>query len=277
VQSLLRSVLRRRVPHEEVDDIIQSVVCDALGSQRIPERREELSKWLVTIAKNKAIDFFRKQRADGSCEPGDLPSPAPSFEARDLLCRIVKDACGADASKQAMHLALREGDGESYAELARFEGATQAALRQRVSRFRRSMTAKWLSAAALVLLVAGGVAAHRAFAPSTEAIAPDLDRASLEAVEPYRGDWNVVSWSGSEAFATDLGVEVRRGQVLIKSKMGGFVCEIESVTTRADGLEQWTVSSKAFGRIVATVEHHDHRAIVRLEEGRVRGTAVLEQ
>src|SRR5262249_27568874 len=41
--------VRRRVPHHEVEDVLQSVYCDALSAQRVPEQRDELSKWLVGI------------------------------------------------------------------------------------------------------------------------------------------------------------------------------------------------------------------------------------
>src|SRR5271170_1034349 len=59
VISLLRAVVGRSVPRNDVDDVVQATLCDALRARRVPDRREELSRWLVTIAKRRAADFHR--------------------------------------------------------------------------------------------------------------------------------------------------------------------------------------------------------------------------
>jgi hypothetical protein len=59
----LSSIIRRRVPSSDVDDVVQAVLCDALASHLIPIDEREISRWICGIAKNKVADFHRRANA----------------------------------------------------------------------------------------------------------------------------------------------------------------------------------------------------------------------
>ncbi len=274
VRSLLRRIVARRVPREEVEDIVQAVVCEALAAKRIPSSKDELSPWLVGIARHKVADHFRGHRDESLCDEAHI-TPSPPLEARDLLRRVLADAEVNACVRQAMNLALREADGESYADLARSEAASEAALRQRVSRFRRAMASRWLGAAGLVFLLAMTPMLPRL--PEYETIGPDLDGATLAAVDVCQGAWTVTSWTGAEPLVIGSRVNVGRGHVHLSALSGSVAFAIASVKPLGDGTEEWTLSSGAAGKIVTIVKRTGARATLTLTGGRFAGVATLER
>ena len=56
----LTALLRRRVPGQEVDDLAQTILCDALASSSIPSDPEEMRRWLIGIARHKIADYHRR-------------------------------------------------------------------------------------------------------------------------------------------------------------------------------------------------------------------------
>src|SRR5690606_6384166 len=67
--ALLRFV-RSRVPASEAEDIVQSVLTDALSAARAPEEPEELRRWVHGIARNKIADYHRRAGRELPREPG---------------------------------------------------------------------------------------------------------------------------------------------------------------------------------------------------------------
>ncbi|RYE95091.1 MAG: hypothetical protein EOO75_00200, partial [Myxococcales bacterium] len=272
VVSLLRSVVRRSVPENDVEDVVQSAVCDALRAPRIPERKEELSRWLVTIAKRRAADLHRACRPQDELGP-DLAGPEVlPVEWRDLVQRAVDDASTDDYARRTLELSLREVDGEPYATLAHDEETSEVALRQRVSRFRRRMFARWLAVAtfgaALVLGARAGVLR------GTEAtlIVPEEDIGVRASLQPLRGTWVVRGWSGSEPLVDGSRVTIDGTTLRLAMTAHDDVFSVVSVETLPDGSEQWHVRSPS--RRDATV-HVTRRAgaaaTVTLREGRWAG------
>src|SRR5215467_12922982 len=103
----LSAIVRRRVPSQDADDVVQSVLCDALAAEQVPVDPDELARWLAGVARHKVADHHRRAARvaleSGSARLGDHPSPSaaelPSrpapFEARALL-RVVGADFGGD-------------------------------------------------------------------------------------------------------------------------------------------------------------------------------------
>jgi hypothetical protein len=222
-------------------------------------------------------DHFRRRSTETLHDESRAAVPSAPFEARDLLRRVFGDAEADATLRRSMHLALREADGESYADLAESETSSEAALRQRVSRFRRAMASRWLGAAVLLVLLGAGVVGHRLSV--REPIGPDLDRATLAAIDAYQGAWIVRAWSGAEPLVVGRRIDVARGVVTIStpSGAGDITLTVQRVKVLGADAEEWTLSSLAVGKIVAIVEMKDHRTTLTFNDDRFRGTAVLER
>ncbi|WP_394827894.1 RNA polymerase sigma factor [Pendulispora albinea] len=279
VWALLRRTVSRRVPASDVDDVVQATLCDALDAGRIPERRDDLRRWLVGIARNKATDHFRRRCREIALDTDALavPSHAPSADSMVLLKNAIADANRLPMTRGAMDLALREADGESYAELARGGASSEVALRQRVSRFRRTMAARWLTAAALGILLVGGLAAHvlGTYRLTPRAILPDVDPQTRIALRPMEGLWTVVAWTGSEPLARSIHVDVRSGSVRVVLPGNELLFAASEIERRPDGAETWRLTSPSHGRVEIFVERSGPRATVTLRDGRWAGTATL--
>jgi DNA-directed RNA polymerase specialized sigma24 family protein len=150
-QTLVRYA-RRRVPAAEVEDVVQEALCDALQSSA-PSSRPEMLRWSLTILRRRIVDSYRA-RTRAAHEPDDSAAalaagahhPEPGIEARDCLLRL-------DFTHEAMDLILAESAGDSLELVARNNGITPEAARQRVSRHRRYLRT-WLAAAAMLSLLA---------------------------------------------------------------------------------------------------------------------------
>ncbi len=77
VRRLVEGVVRRRVPEMEVDDVVQTVLCDALASDNVPDDEEQLRKWIVGITRHKVADFHRKGSKAKHVELPETVEPSP--------------------------------------------------------------------------------------------------------------------------------------------------------------------------------------------------------
>ncbi|WP_394839434.1 sigma-70 family RNA polymerase sigma factor [Pendulispora rubella] len=272
VWPLLRGVVRRRVPAADVDDVVQATLCDAMGAGRIPERRDDLRRWLVGIARHKATDHIRRICREAALEADDVSAPAPPTDVIILLKNAIADAAQQPAMRSTMELALREADGESYAELARSGAATEVALRQRVSRFRRSMAVRWLAAAAVVGLLAMHAAWSCRHRP--RAILPDVDVATQIALRPVEGTWELVAWSGAESIHA-VDVEVRAGTVRVLTPAAEYLFAASAIEPQGEASTLWHLWSPSSGNATILVEEHGDTATVTIRDGRWAGTGKL--
>ncbi len=277
VVSLLRSVVRRSVPANDVEDVVQSAVCDALRATHIPQRKEELSRWLVTIAKRRAADLHRALRPQSELRP-DLAGPeGMPVEWRDLIEHAVADASEDAYSQRTLELSFREAEGEPYATLADDEEVTEAAMRQRVSRFRRRMVARWLAVATLgVTLLLGG---HRVMVGSDESalILPEEDIGVRLSLRPVAGSWVVRGWSGAEPLVDGSRVTIDGTSLRIAMPTGNHVFSVLAVEHLADGTEQWRVRLPSKREALVQVVTKGTTATVTLRDGRWAGTATLRR
>lgn len=159
LRHLLEGFIGRRVPRAEVDDLVQTVLCDALAARRAPTGHEDLRRWLVGIARHKIADHYRTA---GREHPTDSPQvtvePAP-HESRAMVQWAEQAAQTEFAPAQTLSWMAREGEGESLAAIAAEEQIPAARVRQRVSRLRRTLKQRWaaeLSVAVVVVLAVFG-------------------------------------------------------------------------------------------------------------------------
>ena len=74
----LRNFIRRRVPDaRDAEDILQSVFCELVAMNRLFMPIEHVTAWLFRVARNRAIDLFRKKSPGGFDELDSASSVAP--------------------------------------------------------------------------------------------------------------------------------------------------------------------------------------------------------
>jgi DNA-directed RNA polymerase specialized sigma24 family protein len=132
----LHAYVRRRGLGDSADDLVQTVLCDALAVEAVPERNSELPRWLTGIARNKVVDEHRRRsrwkRADVT---EDLEAPR-STEARELLRRIAREVVEPE-ERRALGWLVREHEGDSLYLIALDQALEPSTLRQRICRLRK--------------------------------------------------------------------------------------------------------------------------------------------
>ena len=179
-RAALLAMVRRRVPPGDADDVVQAALIEAVAASDRPRDPAGARRWIWGVARHKVADYHRRARRE---DLGDVPEqiapPSPEAE-RDLLRWAVGELPpGADAQRTFAWL-LREGEGEKLESIADDERLPPPQVRQRVSRMRRLLRARWaqLAAAGLVALVVYLVARS---ARSPDEVAP---RVAPRLVEP---------------------------------------------------------------------------------------------
>jgi RNA polymerase sigma factor (sigma-70 family) len=154
LRRVLEDFVRRRVPAPDVDDVVQTVLCDALASRARPEGGEELRKWLLGIARHKVVDHHRRAVREPASELPDIEAGPDPIEARSLARWAEEQAASTDDAQKTLDWMAREGEGEKLESIAAEENVPAARVRQRVSRMRRWMKERWLAELAAVAVLA---------------------------------------------------------------------------------------------------------------------------
>lgn len=206
----LEALLRRRVPHQEVEDVAQTVLADALEASVIPTDPDELRRWLTGIARHKIADFHRRSARskarlassdDARLDVDAFAASPVAFEEREVLHALLGEK-RSRREAETMEWLIREHAGERLADIASENGVPAPVVRQRVSRLRRALRSRWTGVIAVVAIVSGLSVLGAAFLDApTEAIAPDpaiaaapLAPASAtpaDLVKLAEGDWLV--------------------------------------------------------------------------------------
>lgn len=157
LRRVLSDFVRRRVPPSDVDDVVQTVLMDALATPNAPTEPRELTRWMLGVARHKVADLHRRAHREPPAELPDLEAaPAPIEEIE--MARWAEEQAGSSRdAKQTLSWMAREGEGEKLEAIATDEQVPAARVRQRVSRMRRWMKERWL--AELAAVAALGVAA----------------------------------------------------------------------------------------------------------------------
>jgi RNA polymerase sigma-70 factor (ECF subfamily) len=87
---LLRNYLRRWVPLDDVDDVVQAVFLDLWRTRARYDRARSLEAWALAIARRRAIDHLRA-RPRPAAPLADLAEP-PGEDGRDLAARLADAA-----------------------------------------------------------------------------------------------------------------------------------------------------------------------------------------
>ncbi len=102
--ALVHGILLARVPRGEVDDLMQDVFVSAL--QGFDGLRGEFGPWIATIARNRAIDFYRTRRKTAEL-PEDLPHHDPDKSEAERVLEVIRTL--PEAYRETLVLRLVEG------------------------------------------------------------------------------------------------------------------------------------------------------------------------
>lgn len=89
----LADFVRRRVPSADVDDVVQTVLVEALAAPGRPTDASELRRWVLGIARHKVVDFHRRATREPPMELPDIEASPPPIEER-ALARWAEEAGG---------------------------------------------------------------------------------------------------------------------------------------------------------------------------------------
>ena len=103
---MVQGLLLARVPHSEVEDMVQDVFLLAL--RRLHSLRDEraFGGWLAMIARNQAVDYHRRTPLTTELKEGMLREKPPEPEALEVL-DIIRSL--PDAYRETLILRLVEG------------------------------------------------------------------------------------------------------------------------------------------------------------------------
>jgi RNA polymerase sigma-70 factor (ECF subfamily) len=126
---MVHGLLLARVPHTEVDDLVQDVFLQAM--QRLPELREPeaFGGWLASIARHRAVDHFRR-----AAPTVDLPDnlPAEKTDRTNALAVLATIRRLPEAYRETLTLRLVEG--MTGPEIALRTGLTEGSVRVNLHR-----------------------------------------------------------------------------------------------------------------------------------------------
>src|SRR5688572_7555967 len=157
----ITAMLRSRVPATEIDDVTQTVLCDALAAPHVPTDPIELRRWLAGITRHKVADYHRRSKrtpamvSEDNVDLGTEPAP---FEEREIL-KSVLEGTSSPRDRETMQWLVREHGGERLCEIAQETGVPPCVVRQRVSRLRRALRSRFMMLLLAVLVVGGGAMA----------------------------------------------------------------------------------------------------------------------
>jgi RNA polymerase sigma factor (sigma-70 family) len=132
----LLGFIRRRVRTEEdAEDILQDVFYQLVASYSVTEPIEKLTSWLFTVARNRIIDWYRKQKPAGPAIGDDngmplsledvLFDPAQNPDevyARSLVWTDLAGALDELPEEQREVFVMHELEGRSFKEIAEITG-----------------------------------------------------------------------------------------------------------------------------------------------------------
>lgn len=121
---------------EDAEDILQDVFYQLVTSYSVTEPIEKLTAWLFTVARNKIIDWYRKQKpaaltsdADEEGAPFTLedilfdPTEDPDeVYARSVVWTELADALDELPEAQRSVFVMHELEGRSFKEIAKMTG-----------------------------------------------------------------------------------------------------------------------------------------------------------
>ena len=288
----LASYVRRAVPAQDVDDVTQSVLSDALAAEAVPDSPEDMARWIRGIARHKVADFHRVAHRHAAVEAVEAWSPPPPVEARSVLGWLARQVEGRPRDEESLDWLVREGAGERLDAVAHEAKQSPANVRQRVCRLRSTFRKRWLAEIAVaVALACLLIAVQQADRWNADAIAPELsstDAASTALLSQLDGSWHVVALRPdadldparqSLAQVAPRAISVRvEGNLLSVVGPVATARRTMTVTPGGDGAFELTFRDDKGGEQTAraTLDHEGKLTLVS-RAGAWRGTAVLSR
>lgn len=183
----LRRMVQRRVPSENVDDLVQSVLCDALAAPHQPIDAAEVPRWVMAIARNKVADFhrcaWREQASEAVEATASLPEPV---EARELLRAVLDESRRQPRTLEVLGWIVREWSGERLCDIAVEAALPAEVVRQRIARLRRQMRVRWLPVTAALVFAIGIPGARDAASSVARTVGGWVEQLTGRTAPPFR-------------------------------------------------------------------------------------------
>jgi RNA polymerase sigma factor (sigma-70 family) len=119
-------LLRRTLGRERADDAFQETFLRALQAYRRLEHGEHLRAWVLTIARNVAVDALRRTKPQGELVDVPADDDPPAYEELASLTDGLPP-------KERAAVVLRYGYDLSYEQIASALGSSEDAARQAAS------------------------------------------------------------------------------------------------------------------------------------------------
>ena len=119
-------LLRRRLGAQRAEDAYQETFLRALQAYRRLEHGEHLRSWILTIAKNVAVDTLRRMRPQNELVEQPVDDGRPAYEELAPLTDGLPE-------KERAAVVLRYGYDLSYDQIAAALGSSEDAARQAAS------------------------------------------------------------------------------------------------------------------------------------------------
>lgn len=130
--TIFKYLLRRTGDVDRAEDLTQDVFADAVATlPRIFQRHRPLLPWLYTVARRKAIDAARAERAAQALELGETTIAADDSKPDP---RAIARALEHLPLPQRLVVLMRLFEGRSFAEIGDALGVSESACRMRFSR-----------------------------------------------------------------------------------------------------------------------------------------------
>jgi RNA polymerase sigma factor (sigma-70 family) len=136
----MRAVARLRgVPRQDVDDVVQIALLEAIAHHKLPLHPEHARKYLGTIVRRRAIDHARQRNAAREADSRASIADGPSDPASTLVARRI--VAWLERTLSPRHIAWLEAfaQGDTADEIARRDGVTPSYVRARLARLRQML------------------------------------------------------------------------------------------------------------------------------------------
>ncbi len=127
---MVHGILLARAPCSEVDDLVQDVFLQAFRKLHTLRDANTFGAWLATIARNRAVDFHRRARADEKLTEED----AVARSAEETKAEEILDVIRRLPEAYRETLVLRLVEGLTGAEIAARTNLTSASVRVNLHR-----------------------------------------------------------------------------------------------------------------------------------------------
>jgi RNA polymerase sigma-70 factor (ECF subfamily) len=132
---MVHAILLVRVPPSDAEDLVQDVFLSAMRQLKGLRSAAAFRGWLGSIARNRAIDFFRGARAETPLEEACARQPvAAAGQHNELESHVALDAIRRLPEAYRETLLMRLVEGMTGPEIARRTGLTPESVRVNLCR-----------------------------------------------------------------------------------------------------------------------------------------------